>query len=249
MADEDPEPNGQKSTGTSQTSDCNSTADEGSSDEQSTEISSDWIQETELDELVEYSADKEALQVVREESREVLSERIHLLSDIDDKAMRTVRTSVLFIGLVISAVQVSNGSFSTVSADSMSFQIGVAGVSFLVLSIILGVYTYSASEPDLGISDDHRTDVVEGEFTEREWLLFQLGEYNEWTGNMQSLTKKNVIWLHLTLFTATAGVVALLISVVYSVGWEFAPLIRPAFAAIIISLIIALILYFVSSPN
>jgi hypothetical protein len=46
-----------------------------------------------------------ALEVVRKESREVLKHQIELLGDIDDKAMRTVRTSVLFIGLVISAIR------------------------------------------------------------------------------------------------------------------------------------------------
>lgn len=222
---------------------------DSSEDRDSAEKDGDWINEADLDELLEYDVEKEALQVVRRESREVLSERIHLLKDLDDKAMRTVRTSVLFIGLVISAIQVSDGSFSEVETTSTSFQLGVGGVSFLLLSIILGVWTYSASEPDFGISDDHRTDVVDGEFTEKEWLLFQLGEYNEWIGNMRSLTEKNVLGLHLTLFTATAGVLALLLSVVHSIGWKIDRLILPAVVTIGISAIVGLLLYVVSKYN
>jgi hypothetical protein len=204
-----------------------------------------WIEEADLDELMEYNVEKESLQVVRKESREVLSERIRLLRDLDDKAMRTVRTSVIFIGLVISAIQVSDGSFSSVSTSSLSFQVGVAGVSFLILSIIIGVGTYSASEPDLGVSDGHRTDVVEGEFNEREWLLFQLGEYNEWIRNTRTMTEKNVIGLHLTLFTATAGVISLLLSVVYSMGWKIGPLILPASSVVVISCLVGGILLYI----
>jgi hypothetical protein len=111
------------------------------------------------------------------------------------------------------------------------------------------VWTYSASEPDFGISDDHRTDVVDGEFTEKEWLLFQLGEYNEWIGNMRSLTEKNVLGLHLTLYTETAGVLALLLSVVHSIGWKIDRLILPAVVTIGISAIVGLLLYVVSKYN
>lgn len=211
--------------------------------EDATERPTNWINDASLEELVEYDVDKEALQTVRRESREVLTERIRLLRDLDDKAMRTVRTSVLFIGLVISAIQVSDGSFSSVSTSSPSFQIGVGGVTFLLISIILGVYTYSASEPDFGVSDGHRSDVVEGEFSEKEWLLFQLGEYNEWIRNMREMTEKNVVGLHLTLFTATTGVVALLLSVVYSAGWNYKPLLVPALIAVIFSIIVGATLY------
>ncbi|MFC4408594.1 hypothetical protein [Haloarchaeobius iranensis] len=220
-------------------SNCESeaTAGDDSQDNQTEEdVSLDWIQNASSEDLEDLAVETEALQVVRKESREVLSERIRLLKDIDDKAMRTVRTSVLFIGLVISAVQVSDGSLSDASVGTLSFQFGVGGVTLLLLSIISGVFTYSASDPDFGVSDGHRFDVIQGEYTEKEWLLFQLVEYNQWIGNMRQLNNDNVVLLHLTLFTATAGVISLLFSVVFSVGWELESLISPVIVAVLITL-------------
>jgi hypothetical protein len=190
------------------------------------------------------SVDEDALQVVREESRHVLSEQIDLLKDLDDEAMRTVRTSVLVIGLVISAVQVSRGSISEVSSASISFQLGSSGIVLLLLSIFLGVYTYSVSDPEFGVGDSHRIDVVDGNYTESEWLLIQLNEYSEWAAQMRSLNEKNVTALHLTLFSSTAGVLVLLTAVVVEFDWGIKPLIYPIFISILSVFIFYLILCF-----
>lgn len=184
-----------------------------------------------------------ALETVRTESREVLKQQIQLLGDIDDKAMRTVRTSVLFIGLVISAIQLSGNSLSVGDLGAWPFRLATAGVTFLLVSIVTGIWTYSVSDPDFGVSDDHRRDVVAGGYSEREWLLFQLTEYNEWTDSMESTNENNVVGLHTTLFSLVTGVFALLTSVVVTMDFKVSRLVLPAISAIIIISVVTLVLW------
>ncbi|WP_228370975.1 hypothetical protein [Natrinema sp. J7-2] len=128
--------------------------------------------------------------------------------------MRTVRTAVLFIGLVISAIQISGNSITTEEIGTWPFRVATSGVVFLLASIVAGIWTYSVSDPSFGVSSDHRKDVVAGGYTEREWLRFQLNEYDEWTESMRKTNQTNVVGLHTTLFSLVAGVLCLLLSAV-----------------------------------
>lgn len=163
-------------------------------------------------------AELDALCTVRKESRTVLSAQVDSLRAIDDKAMRTVRTSVLLIGLGISVIQVSDISVSKDAIGIWPFGFGLLGAAFLLLSIVIGVVTYSDSRPELGVSEDHRRAVVNGEYTEREWVAFQLDEYNEWTGNMTDKIRRNAIGLNTALFTLSTGVVSLTVAAVLAAG-------------------------------
>jgi hypothetical protein len=162
--------------------------------------------------------DTEALETVRKESRQVLSEQLRLLNDIDDKAMRSVRTSVILLGLVVSAVQLGNSSLSVAKLGSWSFGFGMTGVCLLLLSVVTGVQTYSVSRPAFGVSDEHRADVVEGNYSEHEWLQFQLREYDQWIDSATQMNNKNAVLLHATLSSMVLGVLSLLVSVSASVG-------------------------------
>lgn len=185
----------------------------------------------------------EALEIVRKESRVVLKEQLEFLSDIDDKAMRTVRTSVLFIGLVISAIQLSGDPISIQEMGKWPFRFSTAGVTFLLASIIAGIYTYSVSDLDFGVSNGHRKDVVAGGFTEREWLIFQLSEYNQWTDSMGETNKNNVVGLHATLFSLVAGVLSLLVSGVLTMDIELGRFSLPAIVAILIVVVVTVVLW------
>jgi hypothetical protein len=184
-----------------------------------------------------------ALEVVRKESREVLKHQIELLGDIDDKAMRTVRTSVLFIGLVISAIQISGDTININELSTWPFRLATGGVTFLLISIVAGIWTYSVSDPDFGVSDGHRQDVVAGGFTKREWLLFQLNEYDEWTDSMSETNENNVVGLHTTLFSLVTGVFALLFSVMLTMDFNAIRLVLPIVGAVVIVLLVTVVLW------
>jgi hypothetical protein len=185
----------------------------------------------------------EALETVRSESRHVLTEQISLLNDIDDKAMRSVRTSVLFIGLIISAIQISGGLPPISDLGLWSFRFGATGVCLLLISMAVGVYTYSVSDPPFGVSSEHRNEIVAGGYSRREWLLFQLNEYDEWIDTASAVSNRNIAWLHATLFSLVSGVFFLLASVLLSARFDFSQIIFPVFFATGVSILVTIALH------
>jgi len=183
------------------------------------------------------AVETDALETVRRESRSVLSEQLQLLNDIDDKAMRSVRTSVLFVGLVVSAVQVSDDPTVLTDLSTWPFRFATGGVFLLMLSILLGVYTYSVSNPEFGVSEDHRNDVVQGGYSHHEWLLLQLTEYDEWTESMSEVNEKNATLLHATLASSVLGVGSLLLSIVWTADVTWNRIVWPALAAVLVVLV------------
>ncbi|PSP37988.1 hypothetical protein BRC71_08430 [Halobacteriales archaeon QH_7_65_31] len=187
--------------------------------------------------------DLQALEIVRQESREVLTEQIRLLNDIDDKAMRSVRTAVLFIGLVISAIQLSNQPVTFNQIGSWPFRLASGGLTSLLISVLLGIYTYSVSKPDLGVSEDHRTDVVQGAFSKGEWLRFQLDEYDEWTDNMNTMNTKNAVLFHSSLAAAVLGIFSLLLSAIWTIDAPWDEILLPAGVAVVVVLVVTGVLW------
>jgi hypothetical protein len=99
------------------------------------------------------------------------------------------------------------------------------------------------SDPDFGVSDGHRQDVVAGGFTKREWLLFQLNEYDEWTDSMSETNENNVVGLHTTLFSLVTGVFALLFSVMLTMDFNAIRLVLPIVGAVVIVLLVTVVLW------
>lgn len=152
------------------------------------------------------------LELLREESRAVVSEQIALLREIDEKAMRTVRTVVLVVSLLTTATQ-----FGWASAlGRVGTQLAAGGVGLLVISLVVGVYTYSVSGVEFGVGREHRREALEARYTHREWLQLQLSEYDQWTAAMTETNTRNARLLQTTLVTAVFGVFALLVATVVS---------------------------------
>lgn len=188
------------------------------------------------------TVDTAALETVRSESRDVLSEQIRLLNDIDDKAMRSVRTAVLFIGLVVTAVQISEDPTAFTDLGPWPFRLAVGGVSFLLTSVLLGIYTYSVSEPEFGVSEDHRNDVVQGGFSRHEWLLFQLNEYDEWTESMSKVNQRNATLLHGTLVATVLGIGSLLVSIAWAAEITATRIVPPIVVAAVLVVVPTVVL-------
>lgn len=79
----------------------------------------------------------ETLRVTQAEAREVLAHQLETLSDIDDKAMRTVRIALVVFGIVLSASTFPNGT-------AFVNWVTVGGAVSLILSILCGIGTYGA---------------------------------------------------------------------------------------------------------
>lgn len=90
-----------------------------------------------------YGRPRGALQL--EESRRSFQRQVEQLKDIDDKAMRSVRTAVVVIGFVVTAVgvvtRIGNVSLGYGSAIFTGF-----GVLFLIVTVVTGVGTATITE-------------------------------------------------------------------------------------------------------
>lgn len=80
------------------------------------------------------SVDIEVLRSACEESRLVLDHQLDVLGEIDDKAIWSVRTAVIVLGLVISAVSFADGS-SIRTLQLPVFGFAVTGTLALVFTI------------------------------------------------------------------------------------------------------------------
>jgi hypothetical protein len=150
------------------------------------------------------SSSIETLRSACEESRAVLDHEIAILDDIDDKAIWTVRTAVILIGLVVSAASVA-GSNGVLVPTSVNVAAG-AGVTVLFVTIVSGIFTYSISAPEPGISAQYRTAVLAQDIPEAEWRAELLEGYNRWIAQMQLVNEKNGWYLFLTQALLLFGV-------------------------------------------
>lgn len=96
------------------------------------------------------------METTYEEARAVLESQQTILVDIDEKAMRTVRTTVLLIGAIASTVKIANVSlhigFATLSAE------------FLFASLAFGLVTYDETNPYLGPNRRYIDQLAANEF-------------------------------------------------------------------------------------
>lgn len=124
-------------------------------------------------------SDPEALHLTREESRAVLDRRLTELDEVNAKAMHTVRTAGVLLGLEISSLALLLAG-GTAQFRLVPVLVVGSGTSCLLLAIVAGIITYSSSGVPEGASRSYRDDVREGNYDEVGWLLVLLGGYDQW---------------------------------------------------------------------
>lgn len=144
-------------------------------------------------------SDVDVLRSGREEARVVLDYQLQLLSEMHTKAMKTVRVTVLVLGVVLSA---------TTFPEARRFinWFTVAGVGCLAGSFLLGLVTYSASDPDFGVGPDYLFDVGTSTYDSRDWLRLLLQGYENWIQAMEELNDGNARMLTYTQLFLGIGV-------------------------------------------
>lgn len=144
----------------------------------------------------------EALRFICEESRNVIDHQIADLNDIDDKALRTVRITMVVIGFVVAAAQVEN-------ADPIFNPVTTLGSIFLLFSIISGVITYSASNLDLGPGPTYLSDVIQKANSEKKERIEATQSYAYWMYKNEGVVRRNGWYLIITQLLLIAGMVLL----------------------------------------
>lgn len=100
-------------------------------------------------------------QITYEEARTVINAQNDTMTDIDNKAMRTVRLTIVIIGLLISAVQFAPGTFDE---RLMGY-----GVGILATSGIVGIITYNESNLFVGPDGEYVEQLATNDFDDGEW--------------------------------------------------------------------------------
>lgn len=134
----------------------------------------------------------------------MLDHQIALLNELDDRALRTARTSVVVLGILVSAFGIAGRD--TVGDLPLVVQVfGVLGVILLSMTVLVGIALYSSTDITFGIGDAHREELANTSYTEREWLRLLPDEYADWSETMEILNETNaerLLFAQLCLSTA-----------------------------------------------
>lgn len=159
-----------------------------------------------------------ALRLTHEEARTVLDHQIDVLGDIDDKAARTVRVTALLLGAVVSTLSLLGNSEPFINQGT------AWGTVSLVLSIVLGTFTYGVSSPDLGASPKDIKCVLDRNYREDEWLTILLHSYETWIDRTNRLNRFNSLYLSLTQASLGIGLISLTVGVLDGLEASVSPL-------------------------
>lgn len=162
------------------------------------------------DDLPSARSATEALVNAVEESRREYDKKVDTMEEIDDKAMRSVRTAVIVVGLVVSAVSVS-GPGAVGELSLWPVLVAAFGVGTLVVSITVGIGVYTATRYSSGIGPSYRSDVIEGTYGYDEWLVEMLRQHDEWSREIEDEIDVNKTYLEVVQLSLLLGVLALLV--------------------------------------
>ncbi|WP_121821837.1 hypothetical protein [Halostella salina] len=153
--------------------------------------------------------ESQRLQTTYEEARCVLEAQQQTVADIDDKAMRTVRITIVLIGILISAREIAGAdAFSGVSVR--------LGGGFLFASLCFGVYTYSESSVHVGPTKRYIHQLVEDDFDQDvSWDEDLLRTYAVWIDENGTTTWLNARLLLITQLALLSGVALIGYGVVF----------------------------------
>lgn len=152
-------------------------------------------------------------EVIYRELRAVLEAQQSAMTDIDDKAMRTVRITAVLVGVVVPAIGLA--------AVTLQPLLAFFGVSALVLSILAGVLTYGESDLVLGPSGEYAVSVAMDDPDDLGWELDFLIELASWTEQNAADIEYNGRLLFYTQALFVVGIVLLTASVAFYPAREY----------------------------
>lgn len=114
----------------------------------------------------------ERREVTYEEARAVLEAQQDTISDVDAKAVRTVRITVVLIGVALSAWQVEPSLFDRL--------FGILSALSLVGALAGGLFTYSEADLFLGPNREYLARLADDDFENRSWRRDLLHAFGEW---------------------------------------------------------------------
>lgn len=123
-------------------------------------------------------------EVLFTEAKRVIEAQNGTLSDIDDKAMRTVHFNTLIIGILLSAAELGDLELLT---SNLVFWGGVA----LFFSLILGVVTYFESRIKIGPKRNYLEELVDENASNEPWDEDLIKTMAVWIDRNGTITRWN----------------------------------------------------------
>lgn len=139
------------------------------------------------------------LETVHREARAVIEEQRAVVSDIDAKAMYTVRVIVILVGIVVAAARIGGPRIFQPLLLSI-------GLGTLLVSLALGVATYSESDLFLGPNRTYVRQLVSDDVDADTWEEDVCLRMADWLGENDERLRLNARLLFLTQASMLGGV-------------------------------------------
>ena len=159
--------------------------------------------------------DLESLRISQEEARTVLDHQIDTVSEVDQKAAETTRLVGLMLGLILTAASII--AQSALTLDPYLNWATFSGIVLLIAAFIASVITYSSTNIEAGIGKSDIQRLIDGKYTEKEWLILLLRSEGEWMEENEKRLQQNTRWLFVAHFFLIAGVIFVVAGVVIGV--------------------------------
>lgn len=148
-----------------------------------------------------------ALERSVEEARKTLDAQLTNLNDIDETAVRILRTNVLSIGFLFSALALSASTDVAPFGRFLNTYVGT-GLFLLLSSTAMAGVTYTASDFRAGMSEADVVRTLEGDLTAEQLELALSKNYAKWIAHNRSTEALNT-------FYSTSTVLLLIYAVAY----------------------------------
>lgn len=142
------------------------------------------------------------LEATYREARSVIEEQRSVISDIDAKAMYTVRVIVVLAGVVVAAVQIGG-------PDVFHSLLLSVGLGSLLLSLCLGVMTYAESSRFLGPNRAYVRQLVDDDVDAESWEIDLPLRMGDWVCENDRTLRRNARLLFLTQLSLLGSVAIL----------------------------------------
>lgn len=139
------------------------------------------------------------------EARAVIDAQNTTMSDIDDKAMRTVRLNAVLLGLLVTGLEFAPDMFHNATLQG--------AFVFLIVSTMCGVVTYNESNLYVGPRGEFVEDLARDDFPGPPWEEDLLEAMAGMVAENYDDIRRNSKWLTITQVTLVLGIVAAVMAV------------------------------------
>lgn len=145
-------------------------------------------------------------EVTYTEARAVIDAQNSTMTDIDNKAMRTVRVNAVLLGLLVTGVQFAPDVFHDVTLE--------VAFGFLISSTVFGVITYNESNLYVGPQGKYIEDLAGDDFSNPPWEQDLLETMAGMIAENYDDIRRNSHWLTATQAALVLGIGTAVVAVV-----------------------------------